>query len=247
MTDRVRNAQDIRIVPGAQGQSTATPRASAAPASSNAGAVQQFRMLASAAGLAPSSALIAPADDALHDTPPGCASDTESAATPNAVPNLALEPQRPPNSTQAPHGDAAAHGAPMHASLGAANANAHARRQARDLAPHEQDAALGKQIVHACAVAAHADLFARELTERIARFCSMSGDANDASWGVTLPMNPAVLPDTLLHLQLSPSSIAIRFETQHPRSTQLISENTDALRTRLAESLGRQIDVQVSA
>jgi type III secretion control protein HpaP len=60
-------------------------------------------------------------------------------------------------------------------------------------------------------------------------------------------MNPAVLPDTLLHLQLSPSSIAIRFATPNVRSQQLISDNADALRVRLADALGRHIDVDVAA
>jgi type III secretion control protein HpaP len=60
-------------------------------------------------------------------------------------------------------------------------------------------------------------------------------------------MNPAVLPDTLLHLQLSPSSIGIRFETSSARSTQLISDNADALRTRLSDALGRHIDVELAA
>lgn len=106
---------------------------------------------------------------------------------------------------------------------------------------------LGRHIVHACTAAAHGDLLTRELADRIARFCSMSGAGGDSSWAVTLPMNPAVLPDTLLHLQLSPSSIAIRFETQNARASQLISDNADALRVRLADALGRHIDVDVAA
>jgi type III secretion control protein HpaP len=118
-------------------------------------------------------------------------------------------------------------------------------------APHaprpEHDTALGRQIVHACAAAAHGDLLTRELADRIARFCAMSGAGGDSTWAVTLPMNPSVLPDTLLHLQLSPSSIAIRFETPNARSLQLISDNADALRVRLADALGRHIDVDVTA
>jgi hypothetical protein len=111
----------------------------------------------------------------------------------------------------------------------------------------EHDTQLGKQIVQACTAAAHGDLLTRELADRIARFCAMSGAGGDASWAVTLPMNPAVLPDTLLHLQLSPSSIAIRFATPNVRSQQLISDNADALRVRLADALGRHIDVDVAA
>ena len=107
------------------------------------------------------------------------------------------------------------------------------------------DSELGKQITHVCAAAMHAEVFTRELAERIARFCQTSGTADDMAWAVTLPMNPAVLPDTSLHLQLSPASLALRFETSSPRSAQLLSENRDALRVRLTDSLDRRLDIGI--
>lgn len=119
-------------------------------------------------------------------------------------------------------------------------------RAAERQASARQDEVLGQHIVRTCANAAHGELLARQLTERISRFCAMSGEADDAVWAVTLPMNPAVLEDTLLHLQLSPSRIAIRFETPNAYSAQLIYDNVDALRVRLSDALRRQIDVDVT-
>ena len=98
-----------------------------------------------------------------------------------------------------------------------------------------------------CASAAQGEVFTQQLAERITRFCSLSGAADDAAWEVTLPMNPAVLPETSMHLQLSPSRMVIRFETADPSSSRLIVDNADALRARLADVLGRQIDVDVIA
>lgn len=248
MTDRVRHPQDVRIVPGATPASPSTPRAS-----SNATAVQIFRLLASQAGPGPLTGLGEQGDNQpgeQRDGDDGNEADSPDAGAPasdGTMPAQARPESQPPSvaaqSRSEPPHDASAHTA-------VAGARTLSRRDAQaPKAPEapEQDAALGKQIVHACAVAAHGELFTRELADRIARFCSTSGASSDASWAVTLPMNPAVLPDTLLHLQLSPSSIGIRFETPNPRSTQLISDNADALRTRLADALGRQIDVDIGA
>ena len=244
MTDRVRHPRDVRIVPGA------APASSSAPtprASSNATAVQIFRLLTSQAEAGPTAA---PVDDfgeqpaGQTDTPARDMTGSGSGTAIPAPPPAGEQPQPQPPTAALSHGEAQRDGSTRSAIAGA---HALARRQTPTPEPHEQDAALGKQIVQACAAAAHGELFTRELADRIARFCSTSGTSGDASWAVTLPMNPAVLPDTLLHLQLSPSSIGIRFETSHPRSTQLISDNTDALRTRLANALGRRIDVDVAA
>ncbi|MGN6649744.1 type III secretion system protein SctP [Trinickia sp.] len=249
MTDRVRHPQDVRIVPSTTPASPSTLRTS-----SNATAVQIFRLLASQAGAGPLPPLAAPGDD--HPGNPhdeggdSDGSDTGGSASDTTVPEPARAESPPPPAIAPPHSE------PSHEASApptVAGTRTLSRREARapeapaGPAAPEQDAALGKQIVHACAVAAHGELFTRELAERIARFCSTSGASGDASWAVTLPMNPAVLPDTLLHLQLSPSSIGIRFETPNPRSTQLISDNADALRMRLADALGRHIDLDIGA
>lgn len=256
MTDRVRNPQDVRIVPSTTSASSSTQRTA-----SNATAVQIFRLLASQAGAGPLPPLAALGDD--HSGNPhdgdsegdGHGSDTGGSASDTTVP--VPEPVRaesPPSAAISPsHSEPAHEASPPPTVAGTRTLSRRearapeAPRTAQAPAAPEQDAALGKQIVHACAVAAHGELFTRELAERIARFCSTSGASGDASWAVTLPMNPAVLPDTLLHLQLSPSSMGIRFETPNPRSTQLISDNADALRMRLADVLGRHIDLDIGA
>ncbi|TAM85190.1 hypothetical protein EPN42_16120 [bacterium] len=246
MTDRVRHPQDVRIVPGATPASQPTPRAP-----SNATAVQIFRLLASQAEAGLSMPVARQADDQGSDQSGGDGNSDAHCPDPGDSANDSAMPGQAREASQPAAGASPSHSEPPHdapARSAATSARVLSRREARaPKAPEapEQDTALGKQIVHACAIATHGELFTRELTDRIARFCSTSGASGDASWAVTLPMNPAVLPDTLLHLQLSPSSIGIRFETQNPRSTQLISDNADALRTRLADALGRQIDVDI--
>lgn len=238
MTERVRPSQDIRIVPG-----TAPGSAAAPGASSNAAAVRIFQLLAVAAGSGPLSEPVARDDDRAPANPHDDASATAGAASTNTSLEAPQREQResPGVSAQDPAG-----GTPV-AHTSRTGARLDRSREDRASEPAEHDVSLGKQIVHACAAAAHGELFTRELAERIARFCSMSGASGDASWAVTLPMNPAVLPDTLLHLQLSPVSIALRFETGNSRSAQLISENADALRARLSDALGRRIDVDITA
>jgi Type III secretion protein (HpaP) len=241
MSERVRQPQDIRIVPaGAAAGSAPSPRSP----SSSATAVQIFRLLASQAQGQPLSANAAAGDAAPADEPEAPASqgsDEGPTAIASAEPR---EPQPPAVAASDAHDQPKQDASRGVASSGLRSA---AQREAQQPEPPEHDAALGKQIVHACATAAHGELFTRELADRIARFCAMSGASDDASWAVTLPMNPAVLPDTLLHLQLSPSSIGIRFETTSARSTQLISDNADALRVRLSDALGRHIDVELAA
>ena len=252
MSDRTRHARDVRIVPAAGMTGAAGSPAGRASAAT---AVQFARLLAAQTGtgsLPVFSDAGGNADQGAQDEPEQEQTDTligaESAQpaqpAPLAEPAVRTVPAEMPL-THVP----AAQATP---SLSPGRLRAHDARQARRAnaatsTPSEHDTTLGKQIVHACTAAAHGDLLTRELADRIARFCAMSGAGGDASWAVSLPMNPAVLPDTLLHLQLSPSSIAIRFETRNARSQQLISDNADALRVRLTDALGRHIDVEVAS
>ncbi|HVW50447.1 MAG TPA: type III secretion system protein SctP [Trinickia sp.] len=248
MSNRTHHARDVRILPVAGTTATVSSPSTRVSAST---AAQFARLLAAQAGAGPM--LVSPDGggasdhDAQDDPEHGAADDLASGTGGDAIRAEPAESRafmEPAPSTLSRENVAqpASVSAPRTLRLQRA-------RGAKEEAPPqpEHDAMLGRQIVHACAAAAHGDLLTRELADRIARFCAMSGAGGDSSWAVTLPMNPAVLPDTLLHLQLSPSSIAIRFETPSARSLQLISDNADALRARLAEALGRQIDVEVAA
>jgi type III secretion control protein HpaP len=243
MSDRTRHARDVRILPATCTAGAAGSSGGRAPIAT---AAHFARLLA--AQTAAGSLLVSP--DAGGDSDQGAQDEQEQSQPETSIGGDALEPI-PAGGTvaQAEAPPAPAPAIRANHSLAPGRLGAPPARHAKASAPSqtEHDTMLGKQIVHACTAAAHGDLLTRELADRIARFCAMSGEGGDSSWAVTLPMNPAVLPDTLLHLQLSPSSIAIRFETPNARSQQLISDNADALRVRLADALGRQIDVEVAA
>jgi hypothetical protein len=237
MSERARNSREIRIVPGTLSQPAGGKRPAALCS------VQIFRSLtAQTSALAGADALVAPTQPDEAHAPQTDAGDPANLAE-ITLPHDAM-PATPGHSEPSAHRDAAEHddrdttATPRHAA-----GTAPKRVERNNL--HSEDAALGKHIVHACATAAHGEVLAHQLADRIARFCSMSGATDDASWEVTLPMNPTVLSDTLLHLHLSPSRIAIRFETSNSHSARLIYDNADTLRTRLADALRRQIDVEV--
>ncbi|HTH75426.1 MAG TPA: type III secretion HpaP family protein [Trinickia sp.] len=246
MSNRTHNARDVRILPAALANATA----GSSPGRAAAGAAAQFaRLLAaqSGSGAAPlfdSSDGGGASDHHAQDEPEQGKADS---AVGDAIGGESIGPREHAEAASpARAGEPAPRAAPMSAPRTLRLQRT--RGQPALGAPRpEHDTVLGRHIVHACTAAAHGDLLTRELADRIARFCSMSGAGGDASWAVTLPMNPAVLPETLLHLQLSPASIAIRFETPNARALQLISDNADALRVRLADALGRHIDIDVAA
>ena len=236
MSERTRNAREIRIVPGSPNSAAAGTR------TANPSAVQMFRSLAVQAS-ALASAIAAQPDELPAQRPEAGEPQVEAETSPlHDTAGGFAEPPTPfaPTDT-AEHDDR-----PAAAASRPAGAAAKAKTAEQGSTPDEETA-LGEHIVRACTTAAHGEVLAQQLADRIARFCSLSGASDDAAWEVTLPMNPAVLPDTLLHLQLSPSRIAIRFETSSTRSAGLICDNVVRLRTRLSDALRRQVDVDVVA
>ncbi|KML60537.1 hypothetical protein VL15_09160 [Burkholderia cepacia] len=93
-----------------------------------------------------------------------------------------------------------------------------------------------------------------ELTARIAReiaeFCSNRSIARSGNWDVSLPLDPAVLPDTTLYLSLSPACLQLRFDAQDPSSRQLLWQHSrllDRELTGLLDAWGepRQIEIVI--
>lgn len=86
----------------------------------------------------------------------------------------------------------------------------------------------------------------RDTVQRIAWLCTRTDPAFQ-SWSVTVPMDPAVLPDSDVVLSLSPYAMHLRFRTGSPESAHLISLHRDPLRAQL-EALGpgqRGIDIDL--
>ncbi|SFD77810.1 type III secretion HpaP family protein [Paracidovorax konjaci] len=88
----------------------------------------------------------------------------------------------------------------------------------------------------------------QDTVQRIAWLCAQADPAFQ-SWSVTVPMDPAVLPECELGLSLSPYAMSLRFRTSSSESARLISLHRDPLRAQL-EALGpspRGIDIELEA
>lgn len=88
----------------------------------------------------------------------------------------------------------------------------------------------------------------QDTVQRIAWLCSRADPAFQ-SWSVTVPMDPAVLPDSEVLLSLSPYAMHLRFRTGSPEAAHLISLHRDPLRAQL-EALGpgqRGIDIDLES
>ena len=84
------------------------------------------------------------------------------------------------------------------------------------------------------------------LVDGFARFCRSPDVLESGCWQARLPMPLAVLPDTMLDLNLSPLMVRLRFETQHPVSRELLSRYVSGLKVQLCEALGQAREVEVS-
>ncbi|WP_230681550.1 type III secretion HpaP family protein, partial [Paracidovorax cattleyae] len=86
------------------------------------------------------------------------------------------------------------------------------------------------------AAAAEAPAWLQDTVQRIAWLCAQADPAFQ-SWSVTVPMDPAVLPESEVALTLSPYAMSLRFRTRSSESARLISLHRDPLRAQL-EALG---------
>lgn len=106
-------------------------------------------------------------------------------------------------------------------------------------------AALRAHMIRQCSQAAEADLVVEHLAERVANFCSSPAVKRGGTWEVAIVLNPAILPETNLHLKLSPFRLSLRFESNDARANDLICLNTDALLRRLRSRLDASFDIDV--
>lgn len=91
------------------------------------------------------------------------------------------------------------------------------------------------------------------LLSQAAEFCSNPAVLARGNWQMTIGLDPQQLPECNLHLSLSYFDLALRFETAHPESRQLISVHRPTLHERLAALLKqaapdtpRNIEITVS-
>ncbi|WP_206956691.1 type III secretion system protein SctP [Trinickia acidisoli] len=71
------------------------------------------------------------------------------------------------------------------------------------------------------------------LAARVADFCSDPAVLAQGHWSIDLTLDPAILPDCRLALTLSQFDLALRFDTQHASSKQLVLHHGDVLKRRL--------------
>ena len=122
--------------------------------------------------------------------------------------------------------------------------------QAEDAAPDAPNAqhtsAMANRLVRACSEISVGNTVTEHLAQLLSRFCgSRIVRAGGECWEVTLDIDPRVLPETRLTLQLSPHTLWLRFHAGHPRARDLLSEHGDALRQRIHVLLEQRIDVEL--
>ncbi|MGF6851307.1 type III secretion system protein SctP [Paraburkholderia sp. CI3] len=88
--------------------------------------------------------------------------------------------------------------------------------------------------------------FAGKLAWRIAKFCGEPSVQSAGVWEASIPLAPDTVPDTVLHLSLSPYRLWLRFDTSNRHSMQLISLHSNALRERLAALLGPEREIEIA-
>jgi hypothetical protein len=102
---------------------------------------------------------------------------------------------------------------------------------------------------HAGLAAPAPDHWDRDLADRIALLCKRA-DKSFQSWSVTVPLDPAVLPDTELSMSLSLERLALRFQTHSSYSLALVTRHKQRLVASLERALpvtfSRDIDVETA-
>jgi hypothetical protein len=190
--------------------------------------------------------------DASIDTPPRHVAarepskDSERSATQGTTPAAVVSTR----AATAPTGTAAATPAATSArTRRAQSTRATATRPAQvpDLPPRRDLLEDPQAWKHAGLAKPAPDDWDLDLAHRITRLCQKTSPSFQ-SWTVTVPLDATVLPDTELHMALSPQRLALRFQTLSPYSMALVTRHKDRLVALLSHAMpaSREIDVELS-
>jgi hypothetical protein len=92
---------------------------------------------------------------------------------------------------------------------------------------------------------------AQQLDQRLVRIGQFVTHVHQASpdqgsWSLSLPLDDALLPDTVLHLGYAPTLVTLHFETRDWTSRDLLAQRTTALEKLVQQLLPPGCDVVVS-
>ncbi len=90
-----------------------------------------------------------------------------------------------------------------------------------------------------------ARLVAERIAARIAEFCNTGAVRQNGVWSAHLRLDPNLLPDTTLSMELSPDRLRLRFQTSNVLSRQLICTHQDTLRTTLETGLHGHCELDI--
>lgn len=86
----------------------------------------------------------------------------------------------------------------------------------------------------------------REVALTICGFCNDPAVNNGDLWQVQMALRADVVPDTTLHLSLSPHWLTLRFHTEDPAALDLLSRGREALLQVLETTLARKRDIAIT-
>ena len=84
------------------------------------------------------------------------------------------------------------------------------------------------------------------LVDGFSNFCSSPSVTQSGQWQGRMRMPAAVLPDTMLQLDVSPLHAKLRFETDHAVSRELLSRNINELQKQVKVALDDSREVEVT-
>jgi len=86
----------------------------------------------------------------------------------------------------------------------------------------------------------------REVALTITGFCNDPAVNNGDMWQVQMALRADVVPDTTLHLSLSPHWLTLRFHAADPAALDLLSRGREALLQVLETTLARKRDIAIT-